>query len=147
LSNAIRWRLVAVAILVAGGFVLFVGGRVSEKIEKKSAVRQAQARPLLQQINTVIDTLLLRHRIDRKWVKSWSVFTPGRRFIREERRIYVPPRFVSLDFNHDLSRELEPHNIRVVATERTRGMTVSMHIVFGGMVVETLVFVLKRDLE
>jgi hypothetical protein len=54
---------------------------------------------------------------------------------------------VSLDFNHDLSRELSGVSARLIASERTKESAVSMHIVVDDMIVETLVFVLNRDLE
>ena len=134
-------------MLAVGSLVLFMASRVSEKIEKKSAAKELLARPLLSQVNVEIDALLDRYRIDRKWSKSWSVLTPDKRFIREERRVYVPPQFISLDFNHDLSLQLSKHDVRVVASERTKESTVTMHIISDGMIIETLVFVLKRDLE
>ena len=124
-----------------------MANRVTEKIEKKTALKAAQARPLLQLVNAAVDTLLDRDRIDEKWVKSWSVFTPTRKFIREERRIYVPPRFISVDFNHDLADMLSKYGVRVVATERTRESTVSMHVINDGMIIESISFVLKRELE
>ena len=147
MSNAIRWRLVAVGMLAVSSLVLFMASRVSEKTEKKSALKEVQARPLLAQVNSVIDTLFDRYQIDPKWVKTWNVFTPGKKFIREERRVYVPPRFISLDFNHDLSRTLADYGVQVVATERTKESTVSMHILNDGMIIESISFVVKRDLE
>lgn len=134
-------------MLAVGALVLLMANRVTEKIEEKSALKEAQARPLLAQVNAVVDTLLERYEIEDKWVKSWSVFTPGRKFVREERRVYVPPRFISLDFNHDLSDMLSQYNVRVVATERTKESTVLMHVINDGMIIESLSFVLKRDLE
>jgi hypothetical protein len=147
LTSAIRWRVVAVGMLVTGSLVLFMANRVTEKIEKKSALREAQSHPLSKPIANAIDTLLHRYQIKNRWVKSWNVLTPDRRLIRSERRVYVPPRFISLDFNHDLSRELARFGARVVATERTKESTVSMHVVVDGMIVESIIFVLKRDLE
>lgn len=147
MTNAIRWRLVVAGMLAVGSLVLLMANRVTEKIEKKTALKAAQARPLLQLVNAAVDTLLDRDRIDEKWVKSWSVFTPTRKFIREERRIYVPPRFISVDFNHDLADMLSKYGVRVVATERTRESTVSMHVINDGMIIESISFVLKRELE
>jgi hypothetical protein len=134
-------------MLVVGSLVLFMANRVNEKIENKSALKTAQSYPLRNLVDTAIDTLLTRYQIENRWVKSWNVLTPDRKFIRSERRVYVPPRFISLDFNHDLSRELAKYDARVIATERTKESTVSMHVVVDGMIVETIVFVLKRDLE
>lgn len=147
MSNAIRWRLVVVAMLAVGSLLLFMANRITEKIERKAAQKVTQARPLLASVNEVIDTLLERYRIERTWIKSWSVLTPSRKFIREERRVYVPPRFISLDFNHDLSRELAKYDLHVVATERTKESTVSMHIINDRMIIESITFVLNRDLE
>ncbi len=147
MSNAVRWRLVAVGILAVSSLVLFMAGRVSERVEKNSALKKAQARPLLTQVNEVVDTLLDQYEVDPKWVKTWSVFTPNKKFIREERRVYVPPSFISLDFNHDLSRALAKYDVQVVATERTRESTVSMHILNDGMIFESIGFVVKRDLK
>jgi len=134
-------------MLTVAALVLFMANRVTEKIEAISALKEVQARPLLSQIGKVVDTLFERYQIDTRWVKSWRVLTPDKKFIREERRVYVPPRFISLDFNHDLSRELAAHNVRVVATERTKESSVSMHIIKDGMVIESITFVLRRDLH
>ena len=134
-------------MLVVCALVLLMANRVTEKIEQKSSLREVQLRPLLQQVNDVIDTLLDRYQVERKWVTSWNVFTRDRRFIREERRVYVPSRFVSLDFNHDLGRELATYGVRVIASERTKEMSVSMHVIHDGMVIESITFVLKRDLN
>ena len=124
-----------------------MANRITEKIESKSASKVALARPLLRQINTVIDSLLNRYQIDSKWIKSWSVLTQNRRFIREQKSIFVPPDFISLDFNHDLSRELARFDVHVVATERTKESTVSMHIVSNDMIIESISFVVQRDLR
>jgi hypothetical protein len=134
-------------MLFVGALVLFMANRVTEKISQKAEQKEIHARPLLAEINTVVDTLLNRYQIESNWVKSWSVFTPDKKFVREERRVYVPQRFIALDFNHDLSRALEHLGVRVVATERTRESSVSMHIVNDGMIIESIGFVLKRDLE
>jgi hypothetical protein len=132
-------------MLGAGSLVLFMANRITGKIEEKAGA--FRSRPVLRTVNEVVDTLLERHRIDLSWMKSWSVFTPDRRFIREERRIQVPARFISLDFNHDLSRKLAQYDLAVVATERTKESAVVMHVIDRGMVIQSLKFVLNRDLE
>lgn len=139
--------MVAVGMLAVGSLVLLMASRVSEKIEKKNALKEVHARPLLAQVNAVVDTLLGHYEVDPRWVKSWSVFTPNKKFVREERRVYVPPGFISLNFNHDLSRALAKYDVQLVATERTRESTVSMHILNDGMIIESISFVVKRDLQ
>lgn len=143
---AVRWRLVAIGMLIAAAGVLFMADRVNEKIERRSAIREAQNQPLLKEVNLIIDSLLGCYQIDPKWIKSWNVLTPDKKFIREEHSIFVPSDFISLDFNHDLSRELAKYDVQVVATERTKESTVSMHIISNKMVIESLSFVVKRSL-
>jgi len=147
LSAALRVRVVIVLMLAVGGLVLFMANRVTETIEKRTVMQERRARPLLQEVNEIVDTLLDRHRINPRWVTSWNVSTRDRRFIRQERRVYVPPGFVSLDFNHDLSQLLAQHDTRVVASERTKEESVSMHVIHDGMIIESITFVLKRDLK
>jgi hypothetical protein len=136
-----------IVMLGVVALMLFVLDKSTESTSQPFARKQVPARPSLNQIDVVIDTLFNRYQIDARGAKSWSVFARDKRFIRKERRVYVPPQFISLDFNHDLSRQLSDFNARVVATERTKESTIAMHIVSDGMVVETITFVLKRDLE
>jgi hypothetical protein len=134
-------------MLVVGALVLLMANRVSEKIEEKSKLKEAHARPLQLIVDTVLDTLFDHYEIQPRWIQSWNVLTPNRKFVRTERRIYVPPEFVSIDFNHDLSHELLPYDLQVVATERTKESTVSMHVMHAGMVVESITFIVRRDLK
>jgi CO dehydrogenase/acetyl-CoA synthase epsilon subunit len=134
-------------MLAVVALVLFALDKSTERTSQASLEKHSPARPLLSQIDSVVDTLFNSYQIDASEVKSWSVFTRDKRFIRKARRVFVRPEFVSLDFNHDLSRQLSEFGVRVVATERTKESTVSMHIISEGMVVETITFVLKRDLE
>lgn len=134
-------------MLTVVALVLFALDKSIERTSPPALGSHNPARPLLSQIDSIVDTLFTRYQIDASGVKSWGVFTRDKRFIRRERRVYVPPQFISLDFNHDLSRQLSEIGVRIVATERTKESTVSMHIISEGMIVETITFVLKRDLE
>jgi hypothetical protein len=146
-QRSLKSRLLIVGALAAATVVLLLSMRVRDKVEDRTLLDEANARPLLQAIDARVDSLLDRYTIQQAWRKSWIVTTPGKKFIRKERRITVPSRFVSLDFNHDLSRELSGVSARLIASERTKESTVSMHIMVDDMIVETLVFVLNRDLE
>ncbi|MBM2845902.1 MAG: hypothetical protein HW407_1214, partial [Bacteroidetes bacterium] len=53
----------------------------------------------------------------------------------------------SLDFNLDLSRELDRYNARVVATERTKESSVTIHIVVNGKTIESISFITKKELQ
>jgi len=146
-QRSLKSRLLIIGALAAATVVLLLSMRVRDKVEDRTLLDEANARPLLQAIDARVDSLLDRYNIQQAWRKSWIVTTPSKKFIRKERRITVPSRFVSLDFNHDLSRELSGVSARLIASERTKESTVSMHIMVDDMIVETLVFVLNRDLE
>jgi hypothetical protein len=146
-QTSLKSRLLIIGALAAATVVLLLSMRVRDKVEDRTLLDEANARPLLKAIDARVDSLLDRYNIQQAWRKSWIVTTPGKKFIRKERRITIPSRFVSLDFNHDLSRELSGVSARLIASERTKESAVSMHIVVDDMIVETLVFVLNRDLE
>jgi hypothetical protein len=99
----------------------------------------------LRSVNTIVDTVLARHGILREQVRSWQVQGPGRKFLRIERRVTVPPEFVSVQFNHDLNEALDGTGARVVATERTRENTVTTHIKRGSTIIESITFVVTRN--
>jgi hypothetical protein len=144
---SLRLRLMILGALALAAVVLLLALRVRDKVEARTLMSEAAARPVLVEIDARVDSLLDRHDIKQEWRKSWTVTNPAKKFIRKERRIFVPARFVSLDFNHELSRELSGLHARLVATERTRESTVTMHILVDETIIESLVFVLNRDLE
>ncbi len=107
--------------------------------ERASAVKAD-----LQPVNAIVDTVLARHGITPDRVRTWQVRTPGRAFLRIERRVLVPPEFVSVQFNHDLNEALDGTGARVIATERTRENTVTTHIKRGTSIIESITFVVTR---
>ena len=98
----------------------------------------------LAHINDVVDNLLRRHGIDRDRVKMWYVRTPEKKFLRVARRVEVTPKFVSVTFNRELNEELVLRGLRVVATERTRENSVTMHIKKGGTIIQSITFTQDR---
>ena len=97
-------------------------------------------------ITADIDALLQRENIRREWIRSRQVKTPEKKFIRLERRVFVPRSFLSLKFNLELSRQLARYGARVVATEHTRENIVTMHVIVAGLIVQSLAFVESPDL-
>lgn len=108
--------------------------------------RAREVRSDLGSVNAVVDTLLTRHGIGKEQVRSWQVKTPDRKFIRTERRVLVPPDFISVKFNHALNLALEGTGARVVATERTKEHTATIHIKSGTTIIESITFVVDRKL-
>jgi hypothetical protein len=109
--------------------------------------RAVELRPALQEINAVVDTLLLRYHIAKGWVKTWQVQTAQKKFLRVERRVFVPPDFISVNFNHDLARMVADYGATAVATERTKENSVTMHIKKDNSIIQSISFVTKRDLR
>jgi hypothetical protein len=95
------------------------------------------------EIGRAVDSTLTQHGIGPSAVRTWQVRTADKRFTRSERRVEVGPDFLTLQFNHDLQRRLEPLGARVVATERARENIVTMYIVVEGQTVSSIQFVVR----
>ena len=146
----IRIRVMLAILLASCAVVLVLLNVATEKIGQRSGrgrstvVHTASSEDAaLASINSVVDTLLARFQIDRRSVKSWYVQTPDKRNIRLERRVIVPPDFVSMKFNLDLNRMVSAYGARAVATERTKESTVTMHIIRAKMIVQSIAFVMQ----
>jgi hypothetical protein len=153
LPEAIQRRLIVAGLLVIGALVLIPATRLADQSEKherggRSGARQTghASQSVRKEIDAVIDTLLMKYRIEKEWVKSWQVQTPEKGFLRSERRVLVPPDFVSLSFNLDLNRMLSDYGARAIASERTKESIVTMHVVKESTVLETLSFVVTNEL-
>lgn len=140
-------RVIVAGLLVVSAVVLFVANRASEKSAARRAMAVEKEASISGGIDRAIDIVLRRHGIPPNKVKSWQMYTVDKRFTRTERRVTVPPEFISLDFNLDLSRELDRYNARVVATERTKESFVIIHIVVDGKTIESINFITKQDLQ
>ena len=136
--------MILIAGLAACAFLLFIAQRYEAE---GGAGLRARKGPTEADITTDIDSLLQRQHIHREWVKSWQVKTPERRFIRLERRVFVPKGFLSLKFNLELSRMLSKYGARVVATEHARENIVTMHVILSGFIVQTVAFVENPELN
>ena len=146
----LRIRFMAAILLACCAVLLVLLNVATEKIGQRAGRGRATAGRIvpaedagLSGINTVVDTLLARYQIDRRSVKSWYVQTQDKRNIRLERRVIVPPDFVSMKFNLDLNRMVSAYGARAVATERTRESTVTMHIIKDKMIVQSISFVMQ----
>ena len=147
LPAGLRLRLIVAGFLSLGVVVLFAANRVADKsAARRSATAVNEARGL-EGIAAAVDTVLRRYGIPPGSVKTWRVSTVDKRFSRVERRINVPPEFISLNFNLDLNRELDRYDARVIATERTKESAVTIHIVLDGKTIESITFITKRDLQ
>ncbi len=135
-----RQRLLLAGAL-AGVSALLFGIQALDPSAGGGIAGATERRNIQQQVATAIDTLLKSHGIDPGEARVWTAPGPGKTSGRVEERVIVPPSFVSLDFNHRLNLALAPFGAQVVATERTRENTVTMHIVSHGKTVRSLILV------
>ncbi len=135
-----RQRLLLAGAL-AGVSLLLFGIQALDPSAGSGSAGAADRRNVQQQVATAIDTLLGSHGIDPREARVWTAPGPGKTSGRVEERVIVPPSFVSLDFNHRLNLALAPLGAHVVATERTRENTVTMHIVSNGKTIRSLILV------
>lgn len=147
LPKEIRMRLLIAGMLATGALVLFAAQQVADRIQLQGGTRIPDILPHEQEIEGAIDALLARYRIEKTWVRTWRVLTPNKKLLRIERRVFVPPTFVSVTFNHDLNQLLSQYGSRAVASERGGESTVTMHVIKNGRIIESITFVVQRDLN
>ena len=143
-------RVVLAWLLASCAVVLILLNIASDKISQKrgqgrstSATAVLEKDELVDGINNAVDSLFTQYEIDRRAVKSWYVQTPDKRNIRLERRVVVPPDFVSMNFNLDLNRMVSSYGARAMATERTKESTVMVHIIRDNMIVQSITFLMQ----
>jgi hypothetical protein len=89
-------------------------------------------------LDNAIDSLLSAYGVQPQRVKKWVVRTPDGTPVRTERRVLLPPKVKSLDFNRDLSTVAAGYDAVVAGTERTKEMLVVLHVVTDGYTVQTI---------
>jgi hypothetical protein len=139
LSGALRRRLVIAAGLALCALALTAAGKIAggnPRPETPAARRAAEAG-----LVRAIDSLCPLYGIDRGLIRTWKATAAGEPTGRIEEKIPVGAGFRSLEFNHALSSGIAPFGAGVVATERSKENSVTMHIVFGGVTVRSLSFV------
>ncbi len=139
LSVPLRRRLLMASGLALCALVLTVAGLVgaaAPPAESPEARRAAESG-----IASAIDSLMAPYGIDARLIRSWKATTAAGPTGRIEEKIPAPAGFRSLEFNHALASRIAPFGAGVVATERSKENSVTMHIVRGGVTVRSLWFV------
>jgi len=138
-------RLAAALVMtVAAALLLFLDVQSPPATQSRSASISPAASGGIQ---AAVDSMLRRHGISRSAVRTWNVLSLEKKVLRVAQQIEVPRDFPSLVFNDQLQRMLEPVEAHVVATERLKDNSVTMHIVCGGRTVRSLVFTLSDSPE
>jgi len=128
----------ALCALFLTGAGLFTRGSVRQETP---AGRQAAETG----IAAAIDSLCPLYGIDARSIRSWKATAAGGPTGRIEEKIPVAPGFRSLEFNHALAGSIARFGATVVATERSKENSVTMHIVRSGATIRSLWFVPEAD--
>lgn len=128
-----KWKILTIYLLAAVATVL-AGLTFTGAVVRRSA-------PGAGEIARIVEQLLTEHRGEIAGGRIWKVHAPGSAVSRTEHRVLVPPEFDSIDFNHALAQRLAPAGAKIVATERSKEATVTMHVVVGGATVYSLTLV------
>jgi hypothetical protein len=125
-----HWKIRLVAFLAVVAAVL-TGLRVTG-----IGTPTAAASP--EEIARTVEKVLAERREETAGSRVWKVRFPGTTFTRTEQRVTVPREFDTIEFNHALGKRLAPLGANVMATERTKESTVTMHVVAAGATVYSL---------
>lgn len=101
--------------------------------------------PSATDLYLVVQKVLKDHDIDIKSVRKREIRSTDGTFIRFEQKVTVAPVFNFLQLNHDLSRAIADLGATAIATERSEDKTVAIHIKRDGVVVQSIIFVLKKE--
>ena len=145
--KGIRLRLLIACMLAAGALILFAAKKAAEKTPPRRSESVPKVHAAAREIDAVIDTLFARYKIQKMWVKAWRVQTPNKELLRLERRVFVPPEFLSLTFNFELNRLVAQYGARTVASERRDESTVTMHIIKDRVIIVSIALVVRHDLK
>jgi hypothetical protein len=139
MSPGLRKRLVSASVLAILALLLTAAGVIGGGAPRP--VNAAARHAAESGIAAVLDSLFPSFGIDPRTVRSWKATAAGGPTGRIESRIQVAPGFRSLEFNHALAGRIAPFGAGVVATERSKENTVTMHIVREGTTIRSLSFV------
>lgn len=135
----INVRLVVLAIVLVIAvplIVLLISNRAASPAETSMAVAPS--------VEVVIQKLLLRYQIDDKSIKTRKVASGDGKFVRIERRVVVAPEFNAMSFNHELNNAVALLGANAMATEKSEDKTVTVHVKKSGVIVESIIFVVKK---
>ncbi len=139
-NASFRRKFILAGLLAVLALVLFLLNGSGPSPDLRAIVYKGN----IKDITVIVDTVLARHGIDKSSVKTWQVKGPDKKFLRVERRVEVPPEFISLNFNQELSERLSGIGLHLVATERTKENTVTMHVKKDDTILQSITFVVRQ---
>jgi hypothetical protein len=137
LARGILVRVIISVGLAAAALTLFLLQR--SHLERPPEVRQRNVREMVAAIDREVDTVLVRFRIEPRWVRKSQVPIPNAEISRTERRILTPPELVPVQMNQVLNAMARRYAGRAIASENLKENSVTIHIELEGYIVQTLI--------
>ncbi len=125
--------------------VLFVAGLALGHLLRPDPTSMKPDVDVQTQIETALTAVLVKHNLDKNVSRPRRVAARDDGFVRSFRRVTIPVGFSTLELNHDLRRALEGSGVTVVATEKSENKSVTMHIKSAGVIVQSVVFVVREE--
>jgi hypothetical protein len=144
-EKPIIFRSLLSVALGSVALVLFVMNKPAA--EKSQEQLRQEFASTLQQIDREIDSVLTRSGVQQKWIRKQAIPLANVFFPRIERRVAVPPEFLTLQLNAVLNSIAHRYNGRAVGTEDLKQHTVSIHIELQRVIVETIILKTNFDLK
>ena len=135
---------VFVSVALAGAaLMLFLIERSA--LVQPPEVRQRNVREIALDLDREVDSVLVRFRIEKRWIRKTRIPIPNAELSRTERRVVIPPDVLPVQMNQMLNAMARRYSGRAVASENLKENSITIHIELEGYLVQTII--LKPDPE
>lgn len=125
--------------------MLFGAGLVSGYFLHSFPANSKPKSDLQTRIDAALSGVLVKHNLDRYGTRPRPVSARTDGFVRTVRRVTIPKGLNILELHHDLRRDLEGSGVKVIATERSENASVTIHIKSEGIIVQSVVFLIREE--
>lgn len=143
LGRGIFLRLLVSVVLAGAALTLFLMHRAT--LVQPPEVRQRNVREIVADLDREVDSVLVRFRIERRWIRKTQIPIPNAEISRTERKVSIPPDVLPVQVNQILNTMARKYSGRAIASENLKENTVTIHIELEGYIVQTVV--LRPDPE
>ena len=133
--GTLRARLLLAGLLAACLVMLVVLNIVTQKISDRKGSGEAS----LRDIDTAVQSLLLRSRVHPAKIRARPILSLNKEFVRTERKVVAPENFNYLVFVQNLNQAVTRLGAVAVATERMNEDVVTCHIIRNHRIVQTII--------
>ena len=134
-------RIGLVILLASSVVVLFLLNIASEKMVSRRAAERPTDQTILKNLDEVVVKTLTQFGVEEKSIRTRNVQTPNNNFSRVERKALVAGDFSILRFNQSLGELVSQYKASVIGTEKTKERETTIHIVWNGRVVQSIVLI------